>query len=63
MNQVSTTLNDEHWLNLITQCRSSGLTCFCPHSLACRCSACMSLDCPVYCHQYTERERVPEHPP
>ena len=26
MNQVSTTLNDEHWLNLITQCRSSGLT-------------------------------------
>ncbi|MFQ6806520.1 MAG: IS66 family insertion sequence element accessory protein TnpA [Lachnospiraceae bacterium] len=26
MNQMSTTLNDEHWLNLITQCRSSGLT-------------------------------------
>ena len=26
MNQVSTTLNDEQWLNLITQCRSSGLT-------------------------------------
>ena len=26
MYQVSTTLNDEHWLNLITQCRSSGLT-------------------------------------
>ena len=26
MNQVSTTLNDEHWLNLIPQCRSSGLT-------------------------------------
>ena len=23
---MSTTLNDEHWLNLITQCRSSGLT-------------------------------------
>ena len=26
MNQMSTTSNDEHWLNLITQCRSSGLT-------------------------------------
>ena len=26
MNQMSTTLNDEHWLNLITQCRASGLT-------------------------------------
>ena len=26
MNQMSTPLNDEHWLNLITQCRSSGLT-------------------------------------
>ena len=26
MNQMSTTLNDEHWLNLITQYRSSGLT-------------------------------------
>ena len=26
MNQMSTTLNDEHWLNLITQCGSSGLT-------------------------------------
>lgn len=23
---MSTTSNDEHWLNLITQCRSSGLT-------------------------------------
>ena len=23
---MSKTLNDEHWLNLITQCRSSGLT-------------------------------------
>ena len=26
MNQMSTTSNDEHWLKLITQCRSSGLT-------------------------------------
>ena len=26
MNQLSTTLNDEHWLKLITQCRSSGVT-------------------------------------
>ena len=23
---MSTTSNDEHWLNLITQCRASGLT-------------------------------------
>ena len=23
----------------------------------------MSLDCPVYCHQYTESKRVPEHRP
>lgn len=26
MNQMSTTSNDEHWLKLITQCISSGLT-------------------------------------
>ena len=37
--------------------------CFWPHSLASCCSGCMSLDCPVYCHQYTERKRAPEPPP
>ena len=41
----------------------SKIKCFWSHSLTLCCSACMSLDCPIYCHQYIERKRVPEHPP